>query len=59
MSSINYKSKYDEYHNKFWKLHHTNNELVSEIKDLKMKIDIYERRLLSGEIMLDLIENAN
>jgi len=50
MSSINYKSKYDEYHNKFWKLHHKNNELVSEINDLKMKIDIYERRLLSGEI---------
>ena len=47
---INYKEKYDEYHNKFWKLHHANKILTSEINDLKIKIGIYEGRILSGKI---------
>ena len=50
MSSINYTDKYNEYHNKFWSLHHTNKDLVKEIDELKMKLDIYERRIISGKI---------
>jgi cold shock CspA family protein len=50
MSSINYTDKYNEYHNKFWSLHHANKDLLKEINDLKMKLDIYERRVISGKI---------
>lgn len=50
MSSINYQAKYNEFHNKFWKLYHTNKELFNEIDELKMKLDVYERRVSSGKI---------
>ena len=50
--AINYKEKYNEYHNKFWKLHHTNKDLSSEISELKMKLEIYERRTLYGKIKM-------
>ena len=50
MSSINYQEKYDEYNNKFWSLHHTNKDLLKEIDELKMKLDIYERKIIHGKI---------
>jgi len=52
MSSINYQAKYNEYHNKFWKLHHTSKDLVNEIDELKMKVEIYERRIICGKIKM-------
>ena len=50
MSSVDYKGKYDEYHNKFWSLHHTNKDLLKEINDLKRKLDVYERNIIHGKI---------
>ena len=50
MSSINYKEKYDEYHNKFWKLYHEKKELKKENHKLRLRIDIYEKRILYGEV---------
>ena len=50
MSSINYKEKYDEYHNKFWKLYHEKKALKEENIKLKIRLDIYEKRILYGEV---------
>lgn len=50
MTTINYKEKYEEYHGKFWAGYHTNKELTKENRKLMMRLDIYEKRVLYGEI---------
>ena len=45
-----YKCKYEEYHSKFWAGYHTNKELTKENRKLMMRLDIYEKRILYGEI---------
>jgi cold shock CspA family protein len=45
-----YKSKYEEYNSKFWAGYHTNKELKRENRKLMMRLDIYEKRILYGEI---------
>lgn len=57
MTTINYKQeyerykcKYEEYHSKFWSGYHTNKELTKENRKLMMRLDIYEKRILYGEI---------
>ena len=45
-----YKCKYEEYHSKFWAGYHTNKELKRENRKLMMRLDIYEKRILYGEI---------
>jgi cold shock CspA family protein len=50
MTTIDYKEKYEEYHSKFWAGYHTNNELTKENRKLMMRLDIYEKRVLYGEI---------
>lgn len=57
MTTINYKEeyekykcKYEEYHSKFWAGYHTNKELTKENRKLMMRLDIYEKIILYGEI---------
>ncbi len=57
MTTINYKQeyerykcKYEEYHSKFWAGYHTNKELKRENRKLMMRLDIYEKKILYGEI---------
>ena len=45
-----YKNKYEEYHSKFWAGYHTNKDLTKENRKLMMRLDIYEKRILYGEI---------
>ena len=45
-----YKNKYEEYHSKFWAGYHTNKELNQENRKLMMRLDIYEKKILYGEI---------
>ena len=48
--TTNYKDKYEEYHSKFWKIYHEKKELSKENRKLMMRLDIYEKRILYGEI---------
>jgi len=50
MTTINYKEKYEEYNNKFWKIYHEKNELSKENRRLMLRLDIYEKKILYGEI---------
>ena len=45
-----YKEKYEEYHSKFWAGYHTNKELNRDKRKLMMRLDIYEKKILYGEI---------
>jgi len=50
MTTINYKEKYEEYNNKFWKIYHEKNELSKENRRLMMRLDIYVKKILYGEV---------
>jgi cold shock CspA family protein len=45
-----YKTKYEEYHSKFWAGYHSNKELTRENRKLMLRLDIYEKKILYGEI---------
>jgi len=45
-----YKEKYEEYHSKFWAGYHTNKELTKENRELMLRLTIYEKKILYGEI---------
>lgn len=45
-----YKCKYEEYNSKFWAGYHEKKELTKENRKLMMRLDIYEKRILYGEI---------
>ena len=49
--SINYQKKYEEYHNKFWKIYHEMDRLRKENDELKLRLDIYEKRILHGSVI--------
>jgi len=58
MSNINYKDeskkyqgKYEEYHNKFWKIHHQNKDMSKKIEEFQKHIDILENNVLYGKIV--------
>jgi len=48
--TTNYKDKYEEYHSKFWKIYHEKKELSKENRRLMLRLDIYEKRILCGEV---------
>lgn len=47
---IEYREKYEEYHNKFWKSYYNSKNLNKENLKLKLRIGIYEKKILYGEI---------
>lgn len=47
---IEYREKFEEYHNKYWKGYHNNKNLTKENRKLKLRLDIYEKRILYGKI---------
>lgn len=47
---IEYRDKFEEYHNKYWKGYHTNKNLTKENRKLKLRVDIYEKKILYGKI---------